>query len=165
MAFGIPLVDDEVVNPFLGRQRHVFTCGVTEVARRNEDLDLLKAQSAEALHDRASQRAQFVAIRIVIPVPYERVTMHLLEEDPSQFSITTTVFPACGSNPHPYHGKRKQHGADSVPDRAEHDYIHRGSEECAMSDEQERLHIVSVSPTHPLDGDGYSHCVLDSCMT
>ena len=36
VALGIPLVDEEVVDPFLGRPRHVFIFEITEVVRRNE---------------------------------------------------------------------------------------------------------------------------------
>ena len=103
VAFGIPLVDEEVVDPFLGLPRHVFTFGVKEVVRWNEHLGLLNPQSAEALHDRVSQRAQFVAISIVIPMPHERVTMQQVEEDFAQFPMSTAVVPTLGSNPHPYH--------------------------------------------------------------
>ena len=52
MALGIPLVDEEVEGPFLGRPRHVFIFEITEVVRRNENLGLLKAHTAEAFHDR-----------------------------------------------------------------------------------------------------------------
>ena len=53
--------------------------------------------------------------------------MQQLEEDLAHFPITTTVLPAFGSNPHPYHVVRILHGANSIPDRAEQDLIHRES--------------------------------------
>ena len=103
MTFGKPLVDEEVADPVFGRPRHVFTFESAGAVRRNEHLGLSKAQSAEALHDRAPQRAQPAATSIVKPVLHEGAAVQQLEENVSQFPITTTVVPAFSSDPHPHH--------------------------------------------------------------
>ena len=64
-------------------------------------LGLLKAHSAEALHDRVSQRAQLVTLSIVLPVFHEGIAMQQLEEHFAHVPVTTAIVPAFGSNPHP----------------------------------------------------------------
>ena len=48
VAFGIPLVDEKVVDPILGRPRHVFTFESAGVVGRNEHLGLLKSHYCES---------------------------------------------------------------------------------------------------------------------
>ena len=91
--------DEEVADPFLGRPSHVPTFEVRKVVSRNEHLGLLKAHSAEALHDRASQRTHFVATSIALPMLHERVTVQQLEEHFAHLPTTAIVVPTCGSNP------------------------------------------------------------------
>ena len=68
VALGMPLVDEKVVYPSIGRQRHVLTIVGAQVKRWNEHLGLLKqAPLAETLHDRVSKRTQCFA-------PYHRST-------------------------------------------------------------------------------------------
>ena len=50
VTFGIPLVDEKIVDPILGRPRHIFTFEIAGPLRRNEHLGLLKSHFAKAFH-------------------------------------------------------------------------------------------------------------------
>ena len=92
-----------------------------------EHSGLLKSHFSKVFHDWVSQRSQFVALSIEVPMLHEGVAVQQLEEDFTHFPTTATVVPTLGSNPHPYHVVRIKHGANNIPDRAEQDLIHRGS--------------------------------------
>ena len=96
VACGTPLVDEEVVNPVLGRPG-------TGKIRWNEHLGLLKSHFAKVVHVWVSQSAQFVALSIVVPMLHEGVTVQQSEENFTHFPTTATVVPTLGSNPHPYY--------------------------------------------------------------